>query len=170
METGETEQRFVAMAGVVRRVQERPAQSGGKFAYVSLSDPTADFELMVMPEILPQVREKLQPGKQLVFRSRVRWRDGDLKLNGEGFEPIEAAEARAARDLTIVLSEGAPMAALAELLAALPRTNPEEARPLRLFLRLRDGREIEIATKGLYPAGAAARAAIKAARGVEWVA
>ncbi|MBU6371711.1 MAG: DNA polymerase III subunit alpha [Alphaproteobacteria bacterium] len=170
METGETEQRTVQMAGVVRRVQERPAQSGGKFAYVALSDPTADFELMVMPEILPQVREKLQPGKQLVFRGRVRWRDGDLKLAGEGFEPIEAAEARAARDLKVVVSEGAPLAALAELLAALPKGAPEEARPLRLVVRLRDGREVEIQTKALYPAGPAARAAIKSARGVEMVA
>jgi DNA polymerase-3 subunit alpha len=170
IEAGETEPRVLSMAGVVRRVQERPAQSGGKFAFVALSDPTADFEVMVMPEVLPGVRERLQPGKALAFRGRLRWRDGDMKLNAEAFEPIEAAEARAASELKVVVREGAPIAALAELLAALPKGPPEEARRLRLVLRLRDGREIDIETKGLFPAGAAARAAIKSARGVEIVA
>jgi hypothetical protein len=40
---------------------------------------------------------------------------------------------------------------------------------LRLVLKLKDGREIEVATKTMAPASAAARAALKAAKGVERV-
>jgi hypothetical protein len=51
----------------------------------------------------------------------------------------------------------------------LPKPSAGEARPLRLVLKLKDGREIELKTNTLAPANPAARAAMKAARGVERV-
>ena len=166
---GAAGQQVFAMAGVVRRVQYRPAMSGGTLAFVSLSDPTGDYEAMVMPENVAQAREQLEAGKPVVFRARVRWRDGDLKLAADSFEPVEAAEARSAEDLRIVLKEGAPLALLAQTIAALPPAKNGEARPLRLVLKLKDGREIELDANKLTPAGPAARAAMKAAKGVERV-
>jgi DNA polymerase-3 subunit alpha len=143
--------------------------SGGTLAFVSMSDPTGDFEGMIMPEYVAAARDVLEVGKAFVFRGRVRWRDGDLKLAADGFEPVEAAEARVGDDLRIVLREGAPLDVLAQTLLALPKAQPGEARPLHLVLRLADGREIELDTKRLASGGAAARAALKAARGVERV-
>jgi DNA polymerase-3 subunit alpha len=169
IEEGETEQRSYMMAGVLRRVQYRPAMSGGTLAFVSLSDPTGDFEGMVMPEYVQAARDVLDVGKPFVFRGRVRWRDGDLKLAADTFEPVEAAEARTVDDLRIILKEGAPLDVLAQTLNALPKPAPGEARPLRLVLKLKDGREIELDAKRTAPAGPAARAALKAARGVERV-
>jgi DNA polymerase-3 subunit alpha len=168
LDAGETEQRTVAMAGVVRRVQARPAQSGGQFAWVGFSDPTGEFEAMVMPEDFAREREALQPGRALTFSARVRWRDGDLKLAVSRFEPLEAAEARTGAVLKLVVREGAAMGTLAATLKELA-AGGGETRPLRLFLRLTDGREVEIDAKGRYPASPAARAAMKAARGVERV-
>ncbi|MDX2233770.1 MAG: DNA polymerase III subunit alpha [Hyphomonadaceae bacterium] len=168
VEAGETEARVMPMAGVVRRVQARPAQSGGQFAYVAFSDPTGEFEAIVMPEDFAREREAIQPGKSVTFRGRVRWRDGDLKLAASGFEPVEAAEARSSEVLEIVVKEGASLAVLADTLKAL-EGGGGEVRPLTLVLRLADGREVEIRAKGRFPAGAAARAAVKAARGVERV-
>jgi DNA polymerase-3 subunit alpha len=169
VDEGETEPRSYPMAGVVRRIQYKPAQSGGTLGFVALSDPTGDFEPMIMQENVAAARELLQVGKAFVFRARVRWRDGDLKIAADNFEPVEAAEARTAEDLRIVLKEGAPIDLLAQTLAALPKAAPGEARPLRLILRLKDGREIELATRTLAPATPAARAALKAAKGVERV-
>jgi DNA polymerase-3 subunit alpha len=169
LEEGETEPRSYPMAGVVRRIQFRPAMSGGTLAYVSLSDPTGDFEALVMPEYVALARETLEVGKPFVFRGRVRWRDGDLKLAADTFEPVEAAEARTTEDLRIVLKEGAPLELLAKTLAALPKPGPGEARPLRLVLRLADGREIELKAGQFASANPAARAALKAAKGVERV-
>jgi DNA polymerase-3 subunit alpha len=169
VEEGETEPRAYPMAGVVRRVQYRPAQSGGTLAFVSMSDPTGDFEPMVMPENVAAAREVLEVGKAFVFRGRVRWRDGDLKLSADTFEPVEAAEARTTDDLRIILKEGAPIELLAQTIAALPKANAGETRPLRLVLKLKDGREIELATRTMAPASPAARAALKAAKGVERV-
>ncbi len=169
VEEGETEPRTYPMAGVVRRVQYRPAMSGGTLAFVSLSDPTGDFEPIVMPEHTAALRDVLEVGKAFVFRGRVRWRDGDLKLSADSFEPVEAAEARTNEDLRIIMKEGAPIDLLAQTIQALPKANAGEARALRLILRLQDGREIDVATKAMVPANAAARAALKAAKGVERV-
>jgi DNA polymerase-3 subunit alpha len=169
LEEGETEPRSYAMAGVVRRVQYRPAQSGGTLAFVSMSDPTGDFEPMVMPEHVAAAREVLEVGKAYVFRGRVRWRDGDLKMAADTFEPVEAAEARTAEDLRVILKEGAPLELLAQTIAALPKASGGDVRPLRLILKLKDGREIELKARSLVPATPAARAALKAARGVERV-
>jgi DNA polymerase-3 subunit alpha len=169
LEEGETEPRSYPMAGVVRRIQYRPAMSGGTLAYVSMSDPTGDFEALVMPEQVALARDMLEVGKAFVFRGRVRWRDGDLKLAGDTFEPVEAAEARTAEDLRVVVREGAPLEMLAQTLSALPKAAPADMRPLRIVLRLNDGREVEINAKRPAPADSAARAALKAARGVERV-
>ncbi len=169
LEEGETEPRSYPMAGVVRRIQYRPAMTGGTLAYVSMSDPTGDFDAMVMPEYVAAARETLEVGKPYVFRGRVRWKDGDLKLAGDTFEPVEAAEARTTEDLRIILKEGAPLALLAQTISALPKPAPGEARPLRLVLKLKDGREVELRAKAPVPASPAARAALKAAKGVERV-
>jgi DNA polymerase-3 subunit alpha len=169
LEEGETEPRSYPMAGVVRRIQYRPAMSGGTLAYISMSDPTGDFEALVMPEHVAAARETLEIGKPYVFRGRVRWRDGDLKLAGDTFEPVEAAEARSAEDLRIVVKEGAPLALLAQTIAALPRAGAGEARPVRLVLKLKDGREVELSVRSQVAATPAARAALKAAKGVERV-
>jgi len=169
LEEGETEPRAYLMAGVLRRVQYRPAMTGGTLAFVAMSDPTGDFEAMVMPEHVELARERLEVGKAFVFRGRVRWRDGDLKLAADGFEPVEAAEARTTEDLKIMVKEGAPLELLAQTIASLPKAQAGEARPLRLVLKLKDGREIELRGASMVPAGPGARAALKAARGVERV-
>lgn len=169
LEEGETEPRSYPMAGVVRRIQYKPALSGGTLAFIGLSDPTGDFEAVIVPEQVPVAREVVEVGKAFVFRGRVRWRDGDFKLSADTFEMVEAAEARTVDDLRVILKEGAPIELLAQTINALPKPAPGEARPLRLILRLADGREVELKAKTTVSGAPAARAALKAARGVERV-
>src|SRR5262249_13187794 len=127
-------------------------------------------EAMVMPEHVGAAREQLDVGKAVAFRARVRWRDGDLKLAADTFEPIEAVEARTGDDLRGGVRGGAAsLAGLSGKIAAWPPAKNGEARPLKLVLKLAEGREVELAAKGVAPAGAAARAAIKATKGVERV-
>lgn len=168
-EEGEGPNAMYQMAGVVRRIQYNPSKSGGMFARVSISDPTGDFEVYVNPENIAELRDVAEVGRAYVFRARVRWQDGDLRFSADRFEPVEAAEARSAQELRIVVREGAPLNFLAETLNALPKPAPGEARPLRLVLRLKDGREIELNAGRNVAAGPNARAALKAARGVERV-
>jgi DNA polymerase-3 subunit alpha len=168
-EISEGETRSAPAAAVLRGVKIKPLQSGGQIAWVTLSDPTGEYEAVVLPEALEECRDLLAPGSSLTFRLRTRWKDGELRLAADAFEPIEAAEARSIEDLEIVLREGASPQSLAATLRALPMTNSGETRKLRLLLRLSDGREVVIQAPGRFPANAAARAAVKAERGVERV-
>ncbi|NWG54526.1 MAG: DNA polymerase III subunit alpha [Hydrogenophilaceae bacterium] len=167
VEEGETEPRAYLMAGVLRAIKSRPANSGGTLAWATFSDPTGEYEAIIMPEHYAQAREILAVGKAFVFRGKARWRDGDLKMAADMFEPVESAEARQRGDLRIIVREGAPLTGLAETLSNLPASG--DARPLKLVIRLNDGREVEVSPPGTYPASPAARAAMKAAKGVERV-
>src|SRR5262249_17444146 len=94
-------QRGYPMAGVVRSVKYRPANSGGQLGFAAMSDPTGDFEVMIMPEHIAAARDLVIAGKSLALRVRARWRDGELRLAADGFEPVEAAEARSAEEMRI---------------------------------------------------------------------
>ena len=61
------------MAGVVRRRQERAAQgSGDKFAFVTLSDPTGEYEVLFPPESLRRCRDLLEPGRPVLIKVRAK--------------------------------------------------------------------------------------------------
>ena len=79
------------MAGVVRRrKQERASapQTGEKFAFVTFSDPTGEFECLFPPEQLRKCREVLEPGA--VGHGAVsapRRREGEVRFFGDDAEP-----------------------------------------------------------------------------------
>ena len=80
------------MAGVVRRRQERAsARSGEKFAFVSLSDPTGEYEVLFPPETLRRCRELLEPGKAVAIKVRAKAADGEVRFFGDDAEPLERA-------------------------------------------------------------------------------
>jgi DNA polymerase III subunit alpha len=158
------------MAGVVRGRKERPARDGGKFAWVTLSDPTGEYEVMIMPEELEASRDHLDAGKSVTFRAKARVRDGDLKLSAEKIEALDQADMSGCDGVRVFLSRGAPIgevAAVAETLRGATSSNFGE---LRIVLTLPDGREVEIQAAGRFPVDVAARRALKSASGVEMVA
>jgi DNA polymerase-3 subunit alpha len=52
----------IEMIGIVRLRSDKPARNGGKFAFLTLSDPTGEVEMMVFPETLSQNYDLLQVG------------------------------------------------------------------------------------------------------------
>ena len=61
------------MAGIVRRKQERAsARDGDKFAFVALSDPTGEYEVLFPPESLRRRREALEPGRAVCIKVRAK--------------------------------------------------------------------------------------------------
>jgi DNA polymerase-3 subunit alpha len=95
------------MCGVVRRRQERASQSGEKFAFVSLSDPTGEYEVLFPPEILRKCRDVLEPGKAVVIKVRAKARDGEVRFFGDDAEPIEKAIENVVAGLRVHLSPSA---------------------------------------------------------------
>ena len=58
--------RAVRLAGVVRKRQERVSKRGKRFAFISISDPTGDFEILVGEDLL--VSNRHNNGNWITFR------------------------------------------------------------------------------------------------------
>jgi DNA polymerase-3 subunit alpha len=152
------------MCGVVRRRQERASQSGERFAFVSLSDPSGEYEVLFPPEALRKCREVLEPGKAVSIKVRAKARDGEVRFFGDDAEPIEKAIENMVAGLRLHLSPSATeIEALRKRLepAASPRGGE-----VSLIAALGGGREIEMKLPGRYTLDAALRGALKTAPGV----
>ena len=155
------------MAGVLRRRQEKPSRTGEKFAYVTLSDPSGEYEAMVPPAELGKMRELLEPGAQLLFRMRARVDGGQFRLIAEHAEPLKAVAAgteAAVASLRIHLSPGA--ADMTALHARLDGARGERGAEVVCVAGLPGGREVEVRLPGRYRVDGPVRAAVKTAPGV----
>ncbi|MGH6955098.1 MAG: OB-fold nucleic acid binding domain-containing protein, partial [Caulobacteraceae bacterium] len=155
------------MAGVVRRRQERSsARSGDRFAFVTLSDPTGEYEVLFPPEQLRRCREALEPGGSVVVKVRAKAADGDVRFFGDEAEPLERAVAGATAGLRVYISpELADMEALKKRLRPAEREGGE----VILVAGSGDGREIELKLPGRFSLDPAVRGALKTAPGVAYL-
>ena len=152
------------MAGVVRRRQERASQSGEKFAFVALSDPTGEYEVMFPPESLRRCREVLEPGASVVIKVRAKGQGGEVRLFGDEAEPIDRVIEAASAALRVHLAPAS--ADIAALKARLAPAASDRGGELSLVALLAGGREVEVKLPGRFRFDSALRGALKAAPGV----
>jgi DNA polymerase-3 subunit alpha len=153
------------MAGVVRRKQERPSRSGEKFAFVTFSDPTGEYEVLFPPESLKKCRDFLEPGKAVALRVRAKASDGEVRFFGDDVEPVEKAIENVVSGLRVHVSLSAEIEAIKKRLGV---TNSRGGEVL-LTTQLGAGREVELKLPGRFTLDGAVRGAIKTAPGVVFV-
>ncbi len=95
------------LAGTVIRKQERRGRSEQQYAFVTLSDPTGMFEVMIFSEVLMSSRQLLEPGKSVLLAVAVDWTDDELKLRALSASDLEKAAADAGEGLKIYLESDA---------------------------------------------------------------
>ena len=78
------------LAGVVLRKQERLSKRGKKFAFVALSDPTGEYEVLFTEHVLMANREYLSPGNLIQLKVKAEGGDGEVRLFAEGMTPFNA--------------------------------------------------------------------------------
>ena len=155
------------MAGVVRRKQEKPGRTGEKFAFVTLSDPTGEYEVLFPPEALRSCREALEPGKAVAIRVRAKAKDGEVRFFGDSAEPIEKAIENVVAGLRVHL---APRSAEIEALKArLEGSINDRGGEIILIAGVGAGREVEVKLPGRFTLNNAVRGALKSAPGVVFV-
>ncbi|MFM1959515.1 MAG: hypothetical protein RL588_1032 [Pseudomonadota bacterium] len=156
------------MAGVVRRRQERASQaSGDKFAFVTLSDPSGEYEVLFPPESLRRCRDLLEPGRAVSLKVRAKARDGEVRFFGDDAEPVETAIENAVAGLRVHVSpRSLAIEALKARLTAAPQGRGGE---IVLVAPVEGGREIEVRLPGRFDLGPAVRGALKTAPGVVFV-
>jgi DNA polymerase-3 subunit alpha len=155
------------MAGMVRRRQERVQQSGDRFAFVSLSDPTGEYEVLFPPEALRKCRDVLEVGKAVAIRVRAKSRDGEVRFFGDDAEPIEKALENASAALRVHLSSRS--AEISALKARLEQATSPRGGEVILIAGLGGGREVEMKLPGRFNLDAALRGALKTSPGVAYL-
>jgi DNA polymerase-3 subunit alpha len=100
-----TEARF-GMAGVLIRKQERVSQkTGNKFAFITLSDPTGMFEVMLFSEVLSQSREVLNTGQSLFVSVDAQLSDGQVSYLANSVSDLYTVIDQKRRHCSVTLSD-----------------------------------------------------------------
>ncbi|MBX3480928.1 MAG: DNA polymerase III subunit alpha [Caulobacter sp.] len=163
----EAGQEAFKMAGMVRRRQERASARGDKFAFVSLSDPSGEYEVLFPPESLRKCREVLEPGKAVVLRVRCKARDGEVRFFGDDAEPVDKALEAVSAGLRVHVSPGS--AEIEALKKRLTGAAAQRGGEVVLVAGIGGGREVEVKLPGLYALDASLRGALKTAPGVAYL-
>ena len=151
------------IAGTIIRKQERRGRSEQSYAFVSLSDTTGMFEVMVFSEVLSAARPFLEPGKSILLKVSADWIDDELKLRAIAAQDLEKAAAEAGEGLRVYLQDERPLGAIASQL----RNSGKGI--VTIVVPASDGREVEIKIRERQQVNAALRAAIKSLPGVNAV-
>ncbi|OYW89734.1 MAG: DNA polymerase III subunit alpha, partial [Caulobacterales bacterium 32-67-6] len=156
------------MAGVVRRKQERAsARTGEKFAFVTFSDPTGEFECLFPPEQLRKCREVLEPGASVMVRVRAKASEGEVRFFGDDASRMDNLLDDAHIGLRIHVS--ARTADAEALKARLERARSGaigKGGEISLVASLEGRQEVEVKLPGRYRLDGALRGALKSAPGV----
>ena len=154
------------MAGVVRRRQERAsARTGEKFAFVTFSDPTGEFECLFPPEQLRKCREVLEVGASIMVRVRAKSADGEVRFFGDDASRLDTLIDDGVLGLRIHVS--ARTADTEALKTRLDRARAEgKGGEVSLVASLDGRREVELKLPGRYRLDGALRGALKSAPGV----
>jgi DNA polymerase-3 subunit alpha len=102
----------IKLAGTVIKKSERRGRSEQMYAFVSFSDPTGMYEIMLFPEVLAASRPLLEAGKSLLINCSVEWDGDDLKLRAASILDLDQAAAQAGEGMVVRLSDTAALAAL----------------------------------------------------------
>ena len=148
------------LAGTVVARQERTSKSGNKFAFVSFSDPSGQFETICFSDTLARTRDLLNAGDAVIVRVEADVIDEEVKLRLNDVEPLEQAAQNVATGLKIFIRDETPLPAIAKRL-----TNGGRSR-VNLVVMVENGREIEIQLGHNYTVTPQIKGAIKAISGI----
>ncbi|GBD44516.1 DNA polymerase III subunit alpha [bacterium HR40] len=122
--------RSLRLAGVVVARQERRSQRG-RFAFVTFSDPSGQFEVTVFSDLFSRSRELLEGHEPLAVDADCRVEEERVRLVAQRIEPLSARLETRPAVLEIVLERAEALPRLGEL---LQRTG--SGRGARVRLRL----------------------------------
>ena len=101
------------LVGTLIRKQERRGKNDQPYGFLTLSDPTGMFEVMVFSEVLIASRPLLEVGKSVLLQVSADWIDEDLKLRALSISDIDKASSEAGEGLRIFLEDARPLNAIA---------------------------------------------------------
>ena len=148
------------LAGTIIKKQERRGKNDQPYGFISLSDSTGMFEVMVFSEVLVASRPLLEPGKSVLLQVGADWSDEELKLRALSISDIDKASAEAGEGLRIYLEDERPLNAIAGQLRVAGKGI------VTLVVPGTAGQDVEIRLKDRQSINGALKNAIKSLPGV----
>ena len=136
----------VTLAGVVMAIRERTSSRGNRYAFITCSDMSGDFEMTVFSEVLSAAREYLQVGTSLLVKASAQFEGEGVRFTAHSVLPLAEATAGACPGLKIRLGNAQHLNSLKEALTSEGRGKGR----ITLICGTDDGREVEIALPGGY--------------------
>ena len=93
------------LAGTISRIKERKSAKMKPFAFVTLSDPTGEYEVTAFSETLADSRDLLVVGQSVVVSIEARLEGNSPRLTVQSFSSLEDVVSRAAMGLRITLND-----------------------------------------------------------------
>jgi DNA polymerase-3 subunit alpha len=80
----------VQLAGVLLKKSEKISQkSGNKFAFLTLSDTSGVYEVLLFSETLTRSREFLEVGKSILLSADAEFKDDAIRLTVQDVKPLD---------------------------------------------------------------------------------
>jgi DNA polymerase-3 subunit alpha len=155
------------VGGVVRSIQERrQTGSGSRYAYLTLSDPTAEWEMIVFSDVLEACEEVLTPGSIILAQTRIeRSQEGEFRWRLAGARSADEAAKRVRGPVCIYVRDHDGLPTVRDLVSRAREDG--EGAPLRMQICDPSfDRPVEVRLPGHYVLDGRTRAALKAAPGV----
>ena len=148
------------IAGTIIRKQERRGRNDQPYGFLSLSDPTGMFEVMVFSEVLLAARPLLEAGRAVLLSVSADWTEEELKLRALSVSDLEKAAADASEGLRIVLADTQQLGAIAGQMRGQGKGI------VTLVVPGAEGQDVEIRLKDRHAITPAMKSAIQSLPGV----
>ncbi|SHI97164.1 DNA polymerase III subunit alpha [Wenxinia saemankumensis] len=157
------------MAGTVAVRQERKSARGNRFAFITLSDPTGQYEVTMFSDTLEAAREHLEPGMQVILQVEATMESDQLKLLARSAAPIDTVVAQGASSgLRVFVEEAAAVAPVAAVLEKAAREGVRGGRGPIYFCLMGQGLpgEVELDCGTEFPVTPQIKGALRSLDGV----
>jgi DNA polymerase-3 subunit alpha len=155
----------VRLAGTVVALKERPTRTGGRMAWLRLSDGAGSYEVTLFSEVLARVRPLLAPGTAVLATVDLRMEGESLRVTAQDLAPLDQAAAAAGAGMRIWLAR---TEAVPHIRALLARERGGCGR-VSLVPRLAATQDVEITLPGGFNVTPPLAQALKLVPGVERV-
>ncbi|PHR61399.1 MAG: DNA polymerase III subunit alpha [Robiginitomaculum sp.] len=162
----------IRVAGVLHKCQERMSQRGKRFAYLNISDPTAEYEVFIGENVLVANRDILNAGALLEIQVKLDLREGELRMTGTSIRALTNDEngdsTPSVTGLNIYIRNQKALEDLKHCIAGLQGAeSPLHKGKMNVIVPLNETREVELHLPGRYALDAKFKSALKAVIGVE---
>ena len=149
------------LAGTVTVKQERrSARTGNPFAFVKLTDPTGEYEVMVFSDLLRVYRDQLEPGNSIILGVEAEMEGETPRFTAKTVQSLDSVVAQSDLGLQIYVGDEKAFGSIAERL-------PGRGKGKVSVLCVLDGtREVELELPDRYAVTPQTRGAMMAVPGV----